>query len=182
MPTLIKDWHENPEAPLVTVRTSPWHRGRSVIMGDAAHAIVPFYGQGMNSGFEDCFEMNKILDETQDNWDQALELFSQQRVANGHAIADLAIQNFIEMRDSVADEEFLRRKKISKHLVEIYKGKYRPQYDLVTFTQVPYKDALAFGAIQNKILDEITAISNVDARLAEGEKIKEVDQILEQFL
>ncbi len=133
----------------------------------------------MNSGFEDCFEMNKILDQNSaDNWDQALELFSQQRVANGHAIADLAIQNFIEMRDSVADEEFLRRKKISKHLVEIYKGKYRPQYDLVTFTQVPYKDALAFGAIQNKILDEITAISNVDARLAEGVKIFEVEGIL----
>ena len=182
MPTLIKDWHENPEAPLVTVRTSPWHRGRSAIMGDAAHAIVPFYGQGMNSGFEDCFEMNKILDQTQDNWDQALELFSQQRVANGHAIADLAIQNFIEMRDSVADEEFLRRKKISKHLVEIYKGKYRPQYDLVTFTQVPYKDALAFGDVQNKILDEITQITNVDERLAEGEKIGEVEGILEKYL
>lgn len=182
MPTLIKDWHENPESPLATIKAKPWHRGKSALIGDAAHAIVPFYGQGMNSGFEDCYIMNEILDQTNDNWEEALEKYSEERVDNGQAIADLAIQNFIEMRDSVADAEFLRRKKISKHLVEIYDGKYRPQYDLVTFTHVPYAKALAFGATQAQILDEITQVSNVDERLANGEKISEVDAILDKYL
>lgn len=177
MPTLIEDWHANPFASLATIKAKPWHVGKSCLIGDAAHAIVPFYGQGMNAGFEDCFVYDEILERNDGDWDKAFEEISRNRVKDGHAIADLAIQNFYEMRDHVADAEFLRRKKISKYLVEHYPSKYRPQYDLVTFTHTPYSEALAFGPKQAELLNKITLIADIDSRLASG-PVKEAEEIL----
>lgn len=147
MPTLVEDFLANPESSLVTVKCYPWVRNNVVLIGDAAHALVPFYGQGMNCGFEDCRILMDCLAETNHEWSQALELYQHYRKPDGDAIADLAVENFVEMRDKVADELFLRRKKLEAYLHEHYPTKFIPQYTLVTFaSDVPYCEAKRMGA------------------------------------
>ena len=156
MPTLIQDYHENPTASLVTVRCDPWNYGDKILlMGDSAHAIVPFYGQGMNSGFEDCSEWWRLSEKHGENWGAFFKEFSAIRQPNGDAIADLALQNYIEMRDLVGDEMFLLRKKIEKKIYSKYPDKWVPLYSMVTFSHTPYSDALATGKRQEKIMNPI---------------------------
>jgi kynurenine 3-monooxygenase len=114
MPSLVEDYFTNPTSSLVTVKCSPWiHEDKNMLIGDAAHAIVPFYGQGMNAGLEDCRIFTEILDASKDaSWGQIFSQYQEARKKNGDAVADLALQNFIEMRDLVADPVFLERKKI----------------------------------------------------------------------
>ena len=113
MPTLLHDFWANPTSSLVTVQCSPWQlQGRILLLGDAAHAIVPFYGQGMNAGFEDCTILDAMLDEMGGDWSKTIPAFAKTRVPDGHAIAELAQRNFIEMRDLVADPKFLLRKSL----------------------------------------------------------------------
>ena len=158
MPTLLKDYHENPTASLVIVRCNPWnYEDKVLLMGDSAHAIVPFYGQGMNSGFEDCSEWWRLAEKHGDNWAAMFKEFSEVRQPNGDAIADLALQNYIEMRDLVGDEMFLLRKKIEKKIYAKYPAKWVPLYSMVTFSHTPYSDALAIGKMQEKIMDTIMA-------------------------
>jgi len=156
MPDLLKDYHTNPTSSLVTVKCYPWVRHRTLLIGDAAHAIVPFFGQGMNAGFEDCRVLNTCLDDYRDDWDEVLPLFQQQRKPNADAIAQLALDNFIEMRDLVADPEFLLRKKIEAKLNNLYPDRWIPQYSMVTFSDnIPYAQAYAEGQRQKKIMDEV---------------------------
>jgi kynurenine 3-monooxygenase len=158
MPTLLKDYHENPSASLVIIRCNPWnYEDKVLLMGDSAHAIVPFYGQGMNSGFEDCSEWWRLAEKHGDNWAAMFKEFSEVRQPNGDAIADLALQNYIEMRDLVGDEMFLLRKKIEKKIYAKYPAKWVPLYSMVTFSHTPYSDALAIGKMQEKIMDTIMA-------------------------
>ena len=143
MPTLIEDFHANPTSSLVTVECSPWQwQERMLLLGDAAHAIVPFYGQGMNAGFEDCTILDEMMDAFEHDWSQIMPTFSDQHAKNGHAIAELAQRNFIEMRDKVSDPMFLLRKKISAHLQVKYPS-FLPVYGQVTFSNIPYHKALA---------------------------------------
>jgi kynurenine 3-monooxygenase len=157
MPTLLEDFHENPESSLVTVKCSPWvMNDRVALIGDAAHAIVPFYGQGMNAGFEDCRVLMDCLDVTKENWPEALQLYRHYREKEGFAIADLAVGNFYEMRDKVADERFLRRKKIEAFLHETFPTKWIPQYSLVTFAEaIPYTEAMRIGKEQDVIMERL---------------------------
>ena len=111
MPDLLTDYFENPTSSMVTIRCSPWKRGKASLVGDASHAIVPFYGQGMNAGFEDCRLFDQYLTEFENSFDKAFEAFQNQRIPNTNAIASLAFQNFIEMRDLVADDDFLVEKR-----------------------------------------------------------------------
>lgn len=156
MPTLVEDFNANPSSSLVTVKCSPWnHEDKVLILGDAAHAIVPFYGQGMNAGFEDC-DVFEQLAETM--WDDKLSMFNQfneLRKPDGDAIADLAIRNFTEMRDLVADERFLLRKRIEKELNKRHPQKWVPLYSMVTFSEIRYSDALNTGLAQDKMFDDI---------------------------
>jgi kynurenine 3-monooxygenase len=156
MPDLTSDFASNTTGSLVTMKCRPWVRNKTLLIGDAAHAIVPFYGQGMNAGFEDCRILNQLLDEHHDDWEKSILSFQNYRKEDTDAIAQLALDNFIEMRDLVADEEFLLRKRIEAKLHELYPEEWIPLYSMVTFhDDIRYSEALRSGAKQKKIMDEI---------------------------
>lgn len=164
MPTLLEDFNTNPTSSLVTVRCYPWVKNKTLLIGDAAHAIVPFFGQGMNAGFEDCRILNQLLHYHRDNWDHVLPEFQQARKKNADAIAQLALDNFIEMRDLVADADFLLRKKIEAKLHELYPSKWIPLYSMVTFyDEMSYAHAYDIGQKQKRIMDEVMKTPNLES-------------------
>lgn len=163
MPTLADDFLTNPTSSLVTIKCQPWVKNKTLIIGDASHAIVPFYGQGMNSGFEDCRILNGLLDQHNDDWDMVLQKFNDSRKPDADAISDLALQNFVEMRDLVADKEFLLRKKIEAKLHELYPEKWTPLYSMVTFNEnIRYSEAMNIGKRQKEIMDEVMKSPNIE--------------------
>ncbi len=157
IPDFEQQWTDNPVSSLVTMKCWPWSHGNNVLLiGDAAHAVVPFYGQGMNAGFEDCRILNKLLDQNKDDWNIAIKEFEKLRKPDADAIATLALDNFVEMRDLVADEEFLLRKKIEARLNQLYPDKWVPLYSMVTFRDdIRYSEAYATGQKQKAIMDEV---------------------------
>lgn len=156
MPTLLEDYNTNPTSSLITVRCYPWVKNNTLLIGDAAHAIVPFFGQGMNAGFEDCRILNELLNQYADDWKKVLLAFQQSRKQDADAIAQLALDNFIEMRDLVADADFLLRKKIEARLHQLYPAQWIPLYSMVTFhDSMPYSTAYETGQKQKKIMDEV---------------------------
>ena len=152
---LKKDYFSNPTSSLVTVKCYPWVKNNCVLIGDASHAIVPFYGQGMNAGFEDCYVLNQLIDEHKENWEDILSSYQELRKVDADAISDLALHNFIEMRDLVADEKFLVQKKIERKLQENFPDKWLPLYSMVTFSDLRYSEALKIGRKQQMIMDEV---------------------------
>lgn len=164
MPNLVNDFFGNPTGSLVTITCDPWNFNNQVLLiGDASHAIVPFYGQGMNAGFEDCSLMDDML-ESGTSMDQLIREFGTKRKPDADAIAELAIKNFIEMRDKTGDPGFLLRKKIEKRLSELYPEKWVPLYAQVTFSHIPYSQALAAGKKQDLIMSKIMAKPNIEDR------------------
>lgn len=162
MPTLLRDFWANPTSSLVTVNCSPWQwQNRILLIGDAAHAIVPFYGQGMNAGFEDCTILDAMLDEMGGDWSKTIPAFAASRVKDGNAIAELAQRNFVEMRDLVADPKFLLRKKIAADLHAKFPGEFLPVYSMVTFSNTPYHVALREDDAQNALFREILNLPDV---------------------
>lgn len=188
MPTLIEDFFHNPTPSLVLIRCNPWvYKNKVALIGDAAHAIVPFYGQGMNCGFEDCSVLNQILDQnTQNgaiNWANALQTYQKSRIPDANAIAELALRNFIEMRDLVADPHFLFRKEIEKRFYERYPSQYIPLYSMVTFSShIRYSDALRIGKLQDQLFEKIMAIPQVEEKWDKGELNDELDLYLQNYL
>ena len=178
MPSYVDDFLNNPVGNLGTVRLNKWIYQNSIaLMGDASHAIVPFFGQGMNSGFEDCTTMLQLLQKSKGNWDQTLYDYDEIQRPNAKAIADMALENFIEMRDSVADPQFQFRKKIEAVLEKNFPHLYRSRYGMITYTLIPYRVAQVAGLKQNHLLDllskNITQPDQLD--LAETEKILKSD-------
>lgn len=158
MPQLAENYFANPTGAMVTVKCSPWHlNGRALLLGDAAHAIVPFFGQGINCGFEDCTVLMELIDEHGSDWARVFAGFEDARKVNTDAIANMAVDNFTEMRDRVADPRFLFRKKIELALEAKYPGLFVPKYAMVTFHRIPYSVALARGVVQDGILAELCA-------------------------
>ncbi len=157
MPTLEDDFFNNPTSSLVTVKCFPWVReDKFALIGDAAHAIVPFFGQGMNCGFEDCRILNSLIDKHAENWESILAEYQTLRKPDADAIAELALNNFAEMRDKVADPQFLLQKKIEAAFSKKYPDKWIPAYAQVTFSpDIRYSDALRNGLRQEKIMQEI---------------------------
>ena len=156
MPDLTENFFANPTGAMVTIKCSPWHvDGKALLLGDAAHAIVPFFGQGMNCAFEDCTYLLDLLDRLGPDWPLLFAEFEKSRKADTDAIADLAIENFVEMRDRVADPRFLFRKKVELELEKKYPGTFVPKYAMVTFHRTPYSIAAARGAIQDRMLEEL---------------------------
>ncbi len=140
-PNLVEDYQHNPVGLLGTVRCSPWHaNGRVLLIGDAAHAIVPFYGQGANAAFEDVVELDRSLEATGDDWAATLPLFYSRRREHTEAIAQMALANFVEMRDKVASPVFQARKKLEHVLERVLPGRYVSRYELVSFSTTPYAD------------------------------------------
>ena len=165
---LIPDYKEqyknNPTSPLAIIRCEPWnYQNKVMLVGDAAHAIVPFYGEGMNCGFEDVFVFDNLLDEMGDSdMNALLDAYSKQRKPNGDAIADLSLRNFIEMRDLVADPDFILRKKIEGKVYKNHPEKWMPLYSQVKFTNIQYADALATAHHQDKIMEEVLAMPDIE--------------------
>ena len=155
IPRLGEALADAPLGQMVTVKCAPWSRGKAVLIGDAAHAIVPFFGQGMNAGFEDCTVLMEILDREPD-WSRAFAALSESRKPDADAIADLAVENFVEMRDKVADPEFLLWKEVEAELQRRFPGEYLSRYQLVTFTRVPYRVAQEAGRLQSDLLRDLT--------------------------
>jgi len=153
MPTLLQDFKDNPTGSLVTIRCAPWYyRDKVALVGDAAHAVVPFYGQGMNAAFEDCVVLDECLTEFPDNRERAFAKYFLKRKENADALADLAIGNFIEMRDKTASKTFRAKRKLDHLLEAALPGIYLPLYTMVTFTRIPYAEAARRARLQDRIV------------------------------
>src|SRR5213596_1255274 len=153
MPTLLEDFRQNPTGSLVTIRCAPWYyRDKVCLLGDAAHAVVPFYGQGMNAAFEDCVVFDDCLEKSPDNREHAFAEYFSRRKENADALADLAIGNFIEMRDKTTSRTFRAKKKIDHALEALLPGIYLPLYTMVTFTRIPYAEAARRARLQDRIV------------------------------
>lgn len=161
MPNLIENWHQNPLSSMSITRCFPWTMGKFALLGDSAHATVPFYGQGMNAGFEDCFVMWKLYNKY-GNWKETFQEFQKIRKPDGDALQDLSLDNYYVMRDHVADKKFLLQKKIEAKLHENYPDKWIPLYSQVSFSTIRYSEAYKNGKKQEKIMKEIMKISNIE--------------------
>ncbi len=156
MPELETEYFENPTGSLVTIRCFPWAFDDDVmLLGDASHAIVPFYGQGMNAGFEDCTVLDELMSRHGSDWLTIFQEFQHRRKPDADAIADLAIYNFEEMRDRVADPRFLLQKKIESKISAQYPGRWLSLYSQVTFSHIPYAEALTNGRQQEQIMSRV---------------------------
>lgn len=163
IPKLTEDFFKNPTSTLVTMKCFPWtYEDKVALIGDACHAIVPFYGQGMNAGFEDITVLYELTKKLGDDWKAIFEEYETSRKPNADAIAELSYRNFMEMSSKTADEKFLLQKKIEKHFAEKYPEKWLPLYDRVTFSHRPYSEALAIGNHQNEIMEEVMKIPNIE--------------------
>lgn len=163
MPTLLEDFEKNPTSALVTMKCYPWtYWDKVALVGDSAHAIVPFYGQGMNAGFEDVFELDQIIEKNGDDWQKIFEEFQEQRKPNADAIAELSYRNFVEMSEKTADPNFILRKKIEKKFSAIHPELWTPLYSRVTFSNKPYSEALEIGDKQAAIMDKVMTIENIE--------------------
>ena len=161
MPTLLDDFFNHPTGNLLTVKCHPWNiDGKTLLMGDAAHAIVPFFGQGMNCGFEDCYYLDTLIKKHGSNWKKVFDEFTDLRKENADAIADLAIENFVEMRDLVAHKDFLLKKKADVLLEEKFPDHFISKYAMVSFHRIPYTVAKKRGQIQDRILMDMCSKIN----------------------
>jgi kynurenine 3-monooxygenase len=157
----------------------PWtYYDKVALVGDSAHAIVPFYGQGMNAGFEDISVLDDLMEAYGDDWEHIFMEYQNLRKPNADAIAELSYRNFIEMSSKTANPEFLLRKKIEKHFSEKHPEHWIPLYSRVTFSDKPYADALAIGDQQRAIMDEVMKLEKIEHRWDS----KEVENLILQLL
>lgn len=177
MPTLVHDFTKNPTSALVTVKCSPWHHKNTILMGDAAHAVVPFFGQGMNCGFEDVRVLDELMDTIADD-KELFESYSKLRKENGDAIADMALDNFIEMRDLVGQPEFLEMKHLEHDIMENPLYNYTSMYQYVSFSNEPYSFARKTGQKQYAMLREMLK----DKDIHEKVKNNQIQDYFDRFL
>src|SRR5207248_3005135 len=162
MPALLEDFKNNPTGSLVTIRCAPWyHKDKVVLVGDAAHAVVPFYGQGMNAAFEDCVVLDECLAEFPEDRLRAFKEYFQRRKVNADALADLALGNFIEMRDKTASKTFRAKKQLDHFLEAALPGIYLPLYTMVTFTRIPYAEAARRAQMQDRLIYTVFVVLGI---------------------
>ena len=164
MPSISDSWEDHPLSSLAIIRCYPWAHGKTALIGDAAHATVPFYGQGMNAGFEDCLVLAGLMKKHQENWPAIFDEYSRERKPDGDALQDLSLDNYLVMRDYVADPAFLLRKKIEAKFSEQYPDKWMPLYSQVTFSTIRYSVAYKQGQIQNEIMDQVMSLKDIETR------------------
>ena len=156
IPNLVEDFQKNSTGDLASVYCKPWHLGdKALLIGDAAHAVVPFFGQGMNASFQDCSTLAKLMGQNKNNWKTIFNTFSSVQVENGHAIADMAIENYLEMRDHVNDTEYKKRRNVELKLERMFPGQFIPRYSMVSFHQIPYAEVYQRGEKQFKIIGDV---------------------------
>ncbi|MDO6519246.1 FAD-dependent oxidoreductase [Zobellia uliginosa] len=161
---LTGDFFKNPTSAMVTIKCYPWtYWDKVALVGDSAHAIVPFYGQGMNAGFEDIFALKQIIEKHGDDWETIFETYQKERKPNADAIAELSYRNFVEMSSKTADAKFLLQKKIEKRFAELHPDKWIPAYSRVTFSNKPYAEALAMGDAQEEIMKEVMQMPHIES-------------------
>ncbi len=182
MPEVGDEYFNHPLSSLPTIRCYPWVRNNTALIGDASHAIVPFYGQGMNAGFEDCTILNGLMNQHGDNWSLILEAYQKQRKPDGDAIADLAINNYYEMRDHVGDENFLLRKRIEKKIYLKHPNLWMPLYSQVTFSHIRYSQALKTGKHQDRIMDEVMKTDGIHEKWDSDEIETRILSLLDKHL
>ncbi len=164
MPNVADVWEKHPLSSLAIIRCYPWHYHNTALMGDAAHATVPFYGQGMNCGFEDCTVMWELYQRHGDDWAATFAEYERLRKPNGDAVQDLSLQNYLVMRDKVAQPEFQLQLKIERRIAELYPEQYFPLYTMVSFTDIEYHIALSKGNDQDKMVKEFIDDHNITAQ------------------
>jgi len=168
MPNVAEAWEDHPLSSLAIIRCYPWTSGKVALMGDAAHATVPFYGQGMNCGYEDCSVMWDLMNEYGDDWDAIFKAYQEQRKPNGDAVQDLSLDNYYVMRDFVGDPEFLLQKRFERRLSELYPDDYIPLYSQVSFSHIPYSEAYQKGKKQDAFMKDLMAKHNLQAMFDDG--------------
>ncbi|SFR31893.1 kynurenine 3-monooxygenase [Robiginitalea myxolifaciens] len=177
---LAEDFFRNPTSALVTIKCYPWtYWDKVALVGDSAHAVVPFFGQGMNAGFEDITQLNALMGEHGDDWELIFKRYQELRKPNGDAIAELSYQNFIEMSSLTADPSFLLQKKIEKHFAAQYPDKWIPAYSRVTFSDRPYTEALDMGRKQEAIMKEVMAMPDIASRWDSREVMDRILELIE---
>lgn len=177
---LCEDFFRNPTSALVTIRCYPWtYWDKVALVGDSAHAVVPFFGQGMNAGFEDISVLATLMEAHGDDWEAIFGHYQQQRKPNADAIAELSYRNFVEMSTKTADPEFLLQKKIERHFSEQYPGKWIPAYSRVTFSDRPYVEALEVGDRQEAIMKEVMKMPDLESRWDSPEVTERILELLE---
>jgi len=164
MPNIADAWEDHPLSSLAIMRSYPWHHGKTALIGDAAHATVPFYGQGMNGGFEDCTVLSELMEKHNENWEAIFEEYSVVRKADGDALQDLSLDNYYVMRDFVGDPKFLLQKKIEAKFSQLYPEKWMPLYAQVTFSDIRYSDAYNNGKRQDQIMKGIMETPNIEQK------------------
>lgn len=157
MPDIADKWGNHPLSSLAIIRCYPWTYGKTALMGDAAHATVPFYGQGMNCGFEDCTVMWQLMQKHKEDWPKVFEEYQFLRKPDGDGVQDLSLHNYLVMRDHVADPKFLLQKKIEAHFSEKHPDKWMPLYSQVTFSNIRYSEAWRVGQKQDEIMQKVMA-------------------------
>jgi kynurenine 3-monooxygenase len=180
IPKLVEDFFKNPTSTLVTMKCYPWtFEDKVALIGDACHAIVPFYGHGMNAGFEDITVLNSFIKQYGNDWLSIFKEYEKSRKPNADAIAELSYRNFMEMSSKTADTNFLLQKKIEKHFSEKYPDKWLPLYSRVTFSYSPYSEALAIGDRQKAIMDEVMKMENIETIWDSAEVEQKILKLLE---
>ena len=156
IPNLVEGFQNNPIGDLASVYCKPWHwEDKALLIGDAAHAVVPFFGQGMNASFQDCSTLAKLMGQNENDWKTIFNAFSSAQVENGHAIADMALENYLEMRDHVNDPEYKKRRNMELKLEQMFPGQFIPRYSMVSFHQIPYAEVYQRGEKQFKIIGDV---------------------------
>lgn len=178
MPDVADAWEDHPLSSLAIIRCYPWTHGKVALMGDAAHATVPFYGQGMNAGFEDCTVMWELMQEHGDDWTTIFQRYQESRKPNGDAVQDLSLDNYYVMRDYVADPEFLLQKRFEKRISELYPDDYIPLYSQVSFSHIPYAEAYKKGKEQDAYIKSIMKENDISGMIDNGE----IDELIHDMM
>lgn len=181
MPNVGDAWEDHPLSNLVIIRCYPWHKGKGALMGDAAHATVPFYGQGMNAGFEDCTVLSELMQKHNEDWSAIFAEYSQVRKPDGDALQDLSLDNYLVMRDYVADPQFLLRKKIEAKFSEMYPNKWLSLYSQVSFSSIRYSVAYKQGKMQDEIMNQVMEIEGIHENWNSSEVMEKMLALSQDF-
>ena len=174
IPNLVKEYFQNPTSSLAIMRCDPWTvEDKVLLIGDAAHATVPFYGQGMNAGFEGCFVLDQLMQKHDEDWLSCFDEYSRIRKPDGDGVQDLSMHNFIVMRDKTADPKFLIQKKIELHFSKKHPKKWLPLYSMVSFSNIRYSEAWKIGQQQEQLMQQVMNVPNIESKW-ESEEVEQM--------